>query len=142
MSRRDIGRGPRAFALGVVLAGMMVAGCGRDGPDRTVVSGAVRYRGQPVKEGEIRFYPLPGTETPMALALIRDGQYVADGLGGVPVGKHKVEITAYSGGKASEDIEKQSVGKQYIPAKFNTATTLEITVASGGPITQDYDLKD
>lgn len=130
---------------------LIVAGCEHSGPERVAVSGKVTYRGEPVKSGEIRFIPIQETGGPTWGALIVDGQYVADGKGGVPVGVHRVEICAPGakgtagrgrtfGAPSSHDAETVSQ-KQYLPAKYNTQSTLEITVEPGSSrIVKDFAL--
>lgn len=125
----------------VLLVVLPLLGCGRDGPPRVVVTGTVTYQGQPIEEGEIRFYPKPGTETPMSGSYIKQGRYEANGLGGVPVGDFRVEILAFAGRKTDGDLEKQTVGRQFLPAKYNESSQLELTVApSWGAITRDFHL--
>lgn len=153
--RDSSGRIGRVMRLAWVAAGCVVvavAGCGRDGPERTPVVGRVTYRSEPVKTGEIRFLPIKDTKTPMWGASIVGGQYAADGNGGVPVGVHKVEIIAWR----EKAVASQSsanlppglhVGKapqeQYLPAKYNSQSELEITIEPGsGKIVRDFALTD
>lgn len=126
-------------------------GCGGslpDEPERVTVSGTVTYDGQPVGDGEVRFVPTKGTEAPSSSAIISGGAYKADFKGGVPVGIHRVEIRGYrpKQGAASEEIpgvaEGETVKEQYLPAKHNTKSALELTVESGSaPITKDFALE-
>lgn len=72
-------------------------GCGPDdGLERVVVAGRVSYKGQPVEYGQLRFRPQSDTEGPVTIAAVREGRYLADSQGGVPVGEHRVEILAYN----------------------------------------------
>jgi len=125
-----------------------IVGCGRSGPERVVVVGKVTYRGKPVKAGEIRFIPAKGTSGPSWGALITDGQYTANGKGGVPVGLHRVEIVATDvkkkgRGFESADVAKGAIPKQYLPAKYNSQSELEIAVESArGKIIQNFELAD
>ncbi len=131
-----------------------VCGCGRSGPERAVVSGKVTFRGKPLKQGQIRFIPLKDSDAPVSGAIILDGQYTADGNGGVPVGTHKVEIIgglrtglsdrAARGGDAQSDRKaKESHVKTPIPAKYNRQSTLELTVKPGsGSLVHDFTLTD
>ena len=72
--------------------------------------------------------------------------YRADGLGGVPVGTHKVVIRAFraSDTPVHDPIEGDHYPRvQYLPAKYNQQTELEVTIPSGsGPIIQDYNLSE
>ena len=121
------------------------AGCGDAGPERVVVTGEVTYRGVPVYQGEVRFFPKEGTDTPMSGALIQDGRYTADALGGVPVGTFRIEVTGYRAARKTEgvDVENQTDGGQYLPARFNSASELELVVPPvSGPVTHDLRLAD
>jgi hypothetical protein len=134
---------------GFALVTPVLTGCGRDGPERAAVSGTVTYRGKPVSLGQIRFVPKPGTEAPVSGAEIHDGKYEVL-KGGVPVGTHRVEILGHRSLQPGVDpataIGGPNMGpamEQYIPQKYNAATQLEITIASGsGKINKDFNLTD
>ena len=127
-----------------------VAGCRREGPERAIVTGRVTYQGKPLREGQIRFVPTSGSELPTAGAFVLDGRYTADGKGGVPVGTHKVIIEAYrivGRGQPDEGVEQSPetapARNQFLPAKYNARTELEITIEPGAStVTQDFDLTD
>jgi hypothetical protein len=117
-----------------------VAGCGSsDGLKKVVVRGQVSFDGQPIKNGEIRFFPLENTPGPVSGAPIRDGLYIADTKGGVPVGKHRVEIEAYKppGGVYNPDAAAARV--QYMPKKFNQASDLTTDISDDqDPVVRDF----
>jgi hypothetical protein len=138
-------------AVGCLAA--VMSGCGRDGPERIVVSGTVTFRSEPVKTGEIRFIPTKGTEGPAEGTLIVDGQYLASGKGGVPVGTYTVSIVAWHGWAPRRDMPSPNVPlgrqdndpsrKQLLPAKYNSQSQLAITVKPGsGKLVQDFILTD
>ena len=130
----------------------ILVGCGHSGPEKVVVQGQVTYQGQPVPNGDVMFYPIEGTTGPASGASIKDGQYVADGRGGVPLGKHRVEIRAYRSGSigpagsANDDDWRGRRGgqrQQYLPARFNTDSKLTVTVdSSEAPAVHDFQLQD
>ena len=146
--------GKKWMALTLVAGCLTMActGCGRDGPERAVVTGKVTYCGEPVKKGIIRFKPTKGTKTPPWGANIIDGRYEAFGKGGVPVGTHKVEIMAWRDAQPksaqaandSMDVAGGAIsGKQYLPPKYNTRTELEITIEPGsGEVARDFILEE
>ena len=115
----------------------MFSGCGGDDLEKSIVSGTITYEGQPIANGDIMFYPKAGTAGPVSGAPIRNGEYTADGKGGVPVGEHRVEIRAFRvrettvlpEGMSAEDMPGQRL--QYLPAEFNSQTTLEASIATG-----------
>jgi len=136
----------------VVLSCVAVSGCGRDGPERVVLTGTVTYQGEPVQYGRIRFLPADGTVAPMSGGYISKGRYVADAKGGVPVGTHRVEITAFRidpkyvhltdnpDFHLSANIE-EIPRQQYIPEQYNAASKLTMTIPPGSRrIEKDFDL--
>ena len=86
---------PRVSCSAVALCCLLLAGCGPDRPERATVTGKVTFRGAPVPEGKIMFYPetgraAVGTITP-------DGTYhltTFDPGDGAVLGRHQVTITA------------------------------------------------
>jgi len=142
-----------ASAFCCAVAAVVLAGCGQDGPERAVVSGTVTYQGKPLEEGQIRFLPVKGTEAPVSGGAIRKGEYRVDAKGGVPVGTHRIEIIAYRVPPESLEILKtlppdateteMPPREQYIPAKYNADSELEITIPPGsGAIRRDFQLTD
>ena len=137
---------PKAISVFLVIS---VLGCsGGDGLERVVVSGAVSYAGKPLEKGVIRFVPRAGTETAVCGAAIIDGAYILDTKGGVPVGSYKVEIRLAStldkdAAQTDEDNDspRAPIGQQELPAKYNTNSQLEITIApDSGKIVKDFHL--
>ena len=122
-------------------AAVFLTGCGSEsGPERVVVSGTVSFNGQPIQSGLIRFRPMRGTNAPVSGAEILNGVYSVTAWGGVPVGKHKIEVFAHRTGSQEEnttpnspflDMNTSVRGGQYIPEKYNTKTVLEISIPSG-----------
>lgn len=138
-------------SMATVFLLVVFAGCvGRDGPERVIVSGTVTFNGKPIPNGKISFVPDPSINAPIAVAMITDGKYLADGHGGVPIGIHKVQIEAYypvgqatPGAVLPPTVGVQGVGSQYLPARYNAKTSLQFTVESGKrELTQDFDLTD
>ncbi len=134
------------------LTAAFCGGCGDRGlPERVVVSGTVTFNGKPVPEGLIRFVPGPTSMVPVTGARIKDGAYKADKKGGVPIGTHKIEIEALRSvdpnpsQPADTNVLHSSEMwlRQYIPAKYNRLSQLEITIESGsGKIIKNLELAD
>ena len=155
LSLQRTGGGVRlAFAVSVgwAFAAAIFTGCsGNAGPQRVVVSGTVTYRGQPVERGWIRFFPQQG-QLPASGAVIVDGKYQVADKGGVPTGTHRIEVVAYrampqrpadSPSTGLSDPRMSAPQSQYIPAKYNAKTTLEIAVPPGSSrIAKNFDLTD
>jgi hypothetical protein len=120
-----------------------LAGCSRGGPAKVVVVGEVRYNGAPLPNGEIRFIPTDGTTGPVSGGTITDGKYVAEGKGGVPVGKHRVEIRSYRPirNAAIDQSAEGGCTEQFLPSKYNGESTLTATVSAGNAATDvNFDL--
>lgn len=83
-------------ALAVTLTIVSLLGCSSDGPEMAHVSGTVKYRGEPVTQGQVVFYPSGGR--PASGIIEPDGTYrltTFDSGDGALVGTHRVTITAY-----------------------------------------------
>jgi hypothetical protein len=61
----------------VIFCVSLLPGCGRSGPVRFEVCGTVRFKGQPLPRGTIRFEPdaTKGNRGPVGIASIVDGAY-------------------------------------------------------------------
>jgi hypothetical protein len=107
-------------------------GCG-SGEVFYPISGAVTVDDQPLKKGVITLFPI-GTGTTAGGEIV-DGNFSLPVDKGPSVGKYRVEIVAFktSGKKEFDvDLNKQvDVEVQYLPAKYNTNSTLECEVAKG-----------
>ncbi len=79
---------------GLLFTIILLTGCGGGQLDARIVEGRVTSGGEPVELGQIRFVPIDGTSGPASVATIRDGHYRIEARGGVPFGKHRVEIDA------------------------------------------------
>lgn len=91
------------WTLGLVL----IAGCGGGGGlEARVVHGTVTVGGEKVDAGEVRFVPIDGTPGPTSAATILDGEYRIEARGGVPVGKHRVEVDARR--KTGRQVERHN----------------------------------
>lgn len=112
-------------------------GCSPSGPPTYTVTGEVTYNGQPLSKGQISFMPKDGQVAPTG-GVIVDGKYT---LSSLPGDKH-VEITASREEGQVDPAMGKAPQRQYIPAKYNTATTLDANVTSGGPNKFDFHLKE
>ena len=102
---------------------------------------------EPLARGEIRFVPAKGSTGPVSVANVVEGKYCADSRGGVPVGTQHIQVFAYRirQGGPTRDPNDQHAGpppaEQYLPAKYNSASELEMVVEPGrGEIRKDFEL--
>jgi hypothetical protein len=141
--------------LGCLLLALgIVAGCGRGGGlDKSIVEGKVSYQGTPLTDGQIRLNPKAGTKGPASVAFIENGRFRFTARGGVQSGTYQVEVLSYRpipGAKPytaeqADGHPEIKVGdiprEQFIPPKYNTKSTLDVTIEAGsGEITKDFDL--
>jgi len=126
------------LALGLTVT---LLGCGPGGGELSTlpVTGQVTFNGAPLPEGQILFRTTDAEKRGFA-GPISGGSY---SLQTVP-GKMTVEITASRliPGKFNNDNgTPEPVGEMYIPAEYNSASTLQAEVVSGGSNKFDYELK-
>lgn len=139
----------RNFA-GLVLFAAIVMGCGggvSDAPKVVPAAGVLKYKGQPLADANVAFYPEKGpagvgkTDTKGAFQIKTNGQL------GALVGKHKVTVNV--GGPANAEpppadgneivlLEKSTIPKKYsnqndtdlvidLPAAGNKELVLDLT---------------
>ena len=117
-----------------------VGGCGGSGhPNMVKVNGTVTYGGQPLEKGQIRFVPIEETKGPASGADIVNGQYTVTNRGGVPFGKHRVEIRAYRVDEDAAPVGEFDPGykpgekplEQYLPARYNQQSEFSEVVPEG-----------
>jgi hypothetical protein len=134
--------GRQLSKLAVALVAVTAIGCGQSSDlDKVVVRGAVTLDGQPIPNGELRFIPTNGTKGPISGGPIKDGAYLAQGRGGVPVGEHRVEIRAYRPAtKPGQPVSPEGgPAEQYLDKRFNEQTTLTAKIEASTE-TQDFQL--
>ena len=143
-------RSDRVVWIAVML--MSLSGCGkRGGLDKVIVEGNVTYQGEPIENGQIRFYPIGDTPGAISGASIKNGNYVAKAKDGVPVGRHEVRIEGFRPPTSADDDlltvgstpprrEPKDPRGQYIPAKYNKQSELVADVNADNK-TLDFNLE-
>jgi hypothetical protein len=116
---------------------LSLAGCSK-GPDLAQVTGAVTYKGQPLKEGTITFVPSDGRA---ATGKIVDGKITEvtsfEPGDGVPIGSHKVVIQSIP---SAEDM--YAPAKSAIPEKYSSLTNSGLSAEiKPGENTVNFDLQ-
>lgn len=140
LSAAGVGRIP-LWATGFVIA--VCSSCShRDQWERVVVTGRVTLRSQPVEMGRIRFEPMGGTAGPVAVAIIENGTYRYDRLGGVPVGTHRVRIYGSDPDKPGGGGPGGPPPKELIPPEYNSYSELVVQLERGkSSAVRDFDLE-
>jgi hypothetical protein len=122
----------------VALALLACAGCGH-ASDRYGLTGTVQFRGKPVNSGTIRFMSLERAPGEVAGALIVDGQYEVPAAKGLPTGKYRVVISCpVRPPGIPPDAMYMGQYNELLPAKVNTASTLEVEVTAREPNRFDF----
>ena len=121
---------------------LLLSGCG-NGVETAAVSGKASYKGQPLANGSVSFYPQSGH--PINATIDSAGRYTAE----LPVGDYRVTVNA-AGIEAPAGMRDGKPGaelptpKLVLPAQYSTraGTTLNLTVTPNDePQTADFDLK-
>ena len=136
---------PFSPRLTVLLATVLIAGCGSSGPRRHQVSGKVTLAGEEVAEGTIAFVPIDDAEGPKAGGNIQQGNYHVKQEGGPLTGRHRVEITALrKTGRQYPNLGGEMIDEKenILPPKYSGATSeLAVEISPGGKHVFDFDLQ-
>jgi hypothetical protein len=101
---------------------------------KAIVKGEVKLNGKAMADGEISF--VFGGEPPETL-MISNGTF----SGEITIGEKRVEIRAYREGKIPETATlKEPIKENYIPERFNSASTLKATVSESGVEPSKFDV--
>gem|GEM_PF-1030549 len=116
---------------------LLLAGGCNSGPRLERIWGTVTFDGKPLDSGTIELAPVNDTGGPSTGAPIAAGSFEIAAKKGVRAGGvYKVVITATkSSGKTVPNIFQPGgppldIGEQFIPARYNTESTLTITVSA------------
>ena len=132
MTQRVFNR--RNFAtLAMSLIPLAFGGCG-SGDGKAKISGTVSFDGQPIPEGYITFTP-QGTGAPDA-GQNKDGKFT---LRAIP-GKHRIQVEASRPKGPIIPSMGVALREEYIPARYNSESTLSEEVKSGGNNVFEFNL--
>lgn len=131
-----------AVALLLVVGGGAVAwlnfGGRVGGPRRASVQGIVTFDGAPLENGVLVLLPADGTKGPTAGSAVSKGAFSIAAASGPVVGRYRVEIKALrkTGRQVKAVIpvggrKEKEESEQFIPAKYNTASELEVEIKPG-----------
>ena len=120
------------------------SGCGTksDMPETAEVQGTVTLDSKPLANAKILFMPEEG-QTSEAVT-DEAGKYVLRYKGdimGAKVGKHKVTISTFEEAVLNDMGQPEGGKPELVPTKYNTATTLEVTVDPEKTDPINFDLK-
>ena len=130
----------------VLLSSLLLVGCG-GGSARLPIAGSVTFDDAPIEEGSITFLPLDTEKQFTAGATITAGNYAVPAAQGLAPGKYRVEIKASrkTGKKIVDDMRRPPDNmvdeiEQFVPAKFNTASTLVAEITAENNRSQNFEL--
>ena len=134
-----MGQTPKMFAVvGVLL--LALGGCGpRD--SRQAVSGTVTFRGVPLEQGAIRFFPSGEAAPPSSGTVIQDGAFTVPKDHGLEPGTYRVIISSPVVMPGSARPNGSPETREQIPARYNTASELTAEVTSKGPNRFEFKLE-
>jgi len=127
---------------------IMTGGCGGgDSFQRQPIQGSVKFEGEPIQFGVIRFEPAQNEPTGTT-ASIRDGNFKVERSSGVGPGKYNVYIQAFdkmdAGPPGAFPGEEGTPPQNILPAKFlnEPAAQVEVSkVVDAKPNEFDLDIK-
>lgn len=133
---------PRAEALLLAVACVLILGCGADGPAVAPVTGTVMYKNQPVEGAQVMFTPAEG----------RPAEGTTDALGkfslstfatgdGAVLGEHRVTIVKMV---KQDPNDPYSPTQNMLPAQYASATQSPMiqTVTADGVSDLQLELRD
>jgi len=142
------------LALAAVLTtGLIVltAGCTDKYGGRVAVTGSVKLKGKPIKDGAlVIFEPVDGQDT-AANATTSKGTYTIPKESGLKPGKYLIRVTAGDGVTAVNPLDPGGPGpggpggtnivsKDLVPKEWNVASKNQVTVTTDSPNKHDFDI--
>ena len=133
------GRQGLIASAGTLLAvGALIAGCGKGGPTRLPVHGAVSHADGEKVNGSITFLPSEGRAGPAATTSLIEGEYRFDRENGPTAGPHRVIVSKIVPKRA---VLEALVQKKSPPAGGGKTTwTLSTDVPAVAPYQRDFNL--
>jgi hypothetical protein len=97
----------RYVSVALGMASVLLAGCGRDGVPRHVVTGNVTFQGQPVEYGTIVFEPEAsvGRIAPRGMARVENGYFRTDREESPTTGAYKVRVFGFDKARMKQNPE-------------------------------------
>lgn len=134
------------IGAGVLLAGVLAAGCSSSYDGRMEVSGTVKLKGEAIKDGAIvMLEPLEDQGT-AGNATVSGGAFMIPKASGLKPGKYLVRITVGDGKTAVNPVDPDSppgpggnniISKELVPVNWNVNSKQEVTVSKD--VTNKFD---
>ena len=136
--------------IGLVLVAVCIAGCGAPDDGRLAVTGTVKFKGQPIKDGALVEF---GSDEPggsAATVLTAAGAFGVPKQNGLKPGKYLVRVSAGDGKTAVNPVDPEAppgpgggtniISKELVPAAWNRNSKQQVTVTKDGPNKFDFDI--
>ena len=130
----------------------ILAGCSNPPDGRMEVSGTVKLKGQPIKDGAIvLFEPLENQDT-AGNATVTGGKFTIPRATGLKPGRYLVRVTAGDGKTAVNPVDPESppgpggrgttniISKDLVPPAWNVNSKEQVNVTKDGPNKFDLDI--
>jgi hypothetical protein len=108
-----------------LLIAIAIAGCGPSGPAKYPVGGVITFKGEPLPTGKMTLIPAD-SKARTTVAEITAGKYATE----VTQGDWTINIQAVRETGPVIEALREAPREQYLPAKYNSESTLKITVPS------------
>jgi hypothetical protein len=133
----------RLLACGLAVGGLLLlVGCSDPYAGRMEVTGSVRLKNRPIKDGTISFEPLDGQAT-RATAMLSAGEFSIPRQNGLLPGKYLIRVSAGDGKTAVNPVSPDEppgpgggsniISKELVPATWNVNSKEERTITKDGP---------
>jgi hypothetical protein len=137
------------FGAGILAASALLVGCSSSEDGRLEVSGKVKLKGEPIKNGAIvMFEPLDNQDT-AGNATVAAGEYSIPRSNGLKPGRYLVRITAGDGKTAVNPLDPDTppgpggtniISRDLVPPDWNVHSKREVTVTKDGKNKFDFDI--
>jgi hypothetical protein len=128
---------------------VLLAGCSDSHGGRQEITGSVKFKGAPVKEGIVSFEPLDGQET-RATVMLSAGQFTIPRQQGLQPGRYLLRVSSGDQKVAANPVDADHppgpgggtnvISKELIPADWNVKSKQERTVSKDGSNRFDIDI--
>jgi hypothetical protein len=144
----------RYLSLFLIPFPVLIAGCSQSHDGRQEISGTVKLKGEPIKDGAIVLLePLDNQDT-AGNATVTGGTFSIPRATGLKPGKYLVRVTLGDGKTPVNPVDGDSppgpgggrgstniISKELVPPTWNVNSKEQITVTKDGPNKFDFDIQ-
>jgi len=133
---------------------VLIAGCSQSHDGRVEITGTVKLKGEPIKDGAIvMFEPLDKQDT-AGNATVANGSFTIPRASGLKPGKYLVRVTAGDGKTPVNPVDPDSppgpgggrgstniISRELVPPNWNVNSNQHVNVTKDSPNKFDFDIK-